>query len=101
MLTINNILELYNKGVDIIITNKPSDDAGEWDLSSLCVFLYKKNIKSKEEVYLTLIHELMHARDDLIFNRPIDETRAEKEAIKTYFKRPYITELLKDLYNFF
>ena len=96
MLTINNILKLYQEGIDIIITNKLSNIAGEWDISNLCVWLYKRNIKSKKERDLTLIHELIHAKGDLIVYKRIDEVKVEEEAVQTYLKKPYIIEFLKD-----
>jgi len=98
MLTINNILKLYGKGVDIVITNKPSKISGEWDLSSLIVFLYKRNIKSKEERDITLIHELTHAKEDLVTYRSKDDEAIEEKAIRTNFKKPYLIELVKDLF---
>jgi len=97
MLTINNILKLYQEGIDIIVTNKLSDIAGEWDISNLCIWLYKRNIKSEKERDLTLIHELIHAKEDLIDYKGLDEAQVEEEAVQTYLKKPYIIEFLKEM----
>jgi len=96
MLTINNILKLYDEGVDIVITNKLSNIAGEWDISNLCVWLYKRNIKSKRERDITLVHELGHAKEDLICYKGLDEVQIEEEAVQTYLKKPYVIEFLMD-----
>ena len=47
----------------------------------------------------TSIHELIHARNDFLFDIPIEEEAIESEALQTYQRARYVVEFMKWLYE--
>lgn len=101
MLTLNQIINIYRKGVEIKFKRKSKDKEtkGEYDPSTLEAIVYVNNNKSKDDRDVTIIHELIHSRDDLRGKRLYSEGEVEKEAIETYQKRRYVLMLIKELYK--
>ena len=107
MLTINQLVKVYEKGVEVHFKKSPSPKGfkGEYDPGSLSVLIYIPAIESKYDEDVTLLHEFIHARDDIYFSktqyiRDIDEyeQETEQEALKTYKKRPHIIDFISQLY---
>ncbi len=102
MLTLNQIIKLYEEGIEI----KFSKDRKEKYLKGYYEFpeitIYNNNMESREDMYITILHELIHARnqqknkDKGAINR---EKQVEKEALKTYSKKPYLIEFIRNIYN--
>ena len=109
MLSIDDIIRLYYEDVSIEFLKRRSNGImGEWDYPR--VLIYENNLKSEEERDITLLHEFIHARDEVI--RGIDQKigemdeygctnyeEVEKEAFETYRNAPEVLVILKELYN--
>jgi len=97
---------IYEFGLDIKLKRKPSpyNYDGQYDPEELLINIYPQAKRSKETFDLTLLHELIHARDDLIKRKSsepdnkYDEKETEKEAIKTYLKKPRLVPIIKELF---
>lgn len=101
MLTLKQIIKLYQEGVEIKFIKKPHPDClkGEFDPSNLEILVYLSHADSKTDKDLTILHELVHARNNQKNNFAIDsETYVEQEAVMTYYKRGYILDFIKVLY---
>ena len=102
MLTINQIVRLYEEGVDIKF-KKYSDcnNKGEFDPCTLEIYIYDNNLDSECDKDITILHEFVHAKYDVPFIRKdkTPEELIELEAVKTYNKKPYILEFIKWLYK--
>ena len=107
MLTIHQLVKLYEEGVNIHFKEKPSPKGfkGEYDPSSLEILIYTPAIESKSDEDLTILHEFVHARDDIYSSKIayIQDTiqyeqETEQEALKTYKKRPYLLDFIMQLY---
>ena len=101
MLTLNQIIDIYRKGVEIKFKRKSKDNRikGEYDPSTLEAIIYVNNNLSNEDKDITILHELIHARDDIKGKRLNREKGVEREAIETYKESPEILEFIKALYK--
>jgi hypothetical protein len=105
MLTKKDILKLYSEGLEIKFRRKkhPQGLKGDYDPSSCQINIYAGAVSSEYERDLTLLHELIHARDDRHgkkrHTRPVLDSSIEKEALQTYEKKPHILSLIKELYK--
>ena len=121
MLSISQILKLYDYQVSVKFRKKPRElkmerfevdcfeMKAEFNNESLEIILYAPFNKTEYERDMSLLHEFIHARDDLLkgYGNLRGHTRAEYrecadvelEALETYKKRPYILEMIKDLYQ--
>ena len=105
MLTLNQVIKLYEDGLEIKFENRWKKDGrkGDYNPPELEVLIYKLNIESIIDRDITILHELIHARDEIkgkrYRNKTQDEKQVEKEARETYRKNPYIIKFIKDLYK--
>ncbi len=101
MLTLKQIIELYQDGVEIRFKKKPHHNGikGEFDPASLEVIIYLAHINSKFDRDITILHEFVHAKNHHFGVTLEDEVLVEDEAIRTYAKKDYILEFIKRLYN--
>ena len=93
---------MYEEGLEIkfIKGRKEKYLKGYYEFPEIKI--YNSNIESREDMYITIFHELIHARNHLKNNnkKAIDrEKQVEKEAIRTYSKKPYLIEFIKNIYN--
>jgi hypothetical protein len=92
---------LKKEGVRIVYRRKPDPEGnlGDYDTDTFEVNIYSKSISTKEEKELTILHELYHAKNHLIHCRKgrRGEEKAEREALKTYLKRPQVLKTAKDI----
>lgn len=102
MLTIENIVELYQSGVNLEFKNgrHPDGIKGVWCLAELEARVYLPAIESEDDKNITIIHELLHARDHIILDVSGIDSEIEAEAVLTYEQNPEIIEFLKDIYRF-
>ncbi len=107
MLTINQLVKVYEEGVNMHFKKQPSPNGfkGEYDPNSLEVFIYTPAIESKSDEDITILHEFVHARDDVYYSKTQYikditqyEQETEQEALKTYKKKPYILDFIMQLY---
>jgi len=102
MLTINQIVAVYESGVDVSIRKKNNPSIkGEYDPSTLEINLFPENNASSEDFEITILHEFIHARDDVrsARNSFSPELNVENEAKETYFKKRYVLDFIKLLYR--
>ena len=102
MLTLSQIIKLYEEGIEIKFSKSRKEKylKGYYEFPEITI--YNINIESRDDMYITILHELIHARNQQKNNnnKAIDkEKQVEKEALKTYFKRPYLIEFIKNIYN--
>ena len=107
MLTIADIKQVYKKGVTLKFKRKPIPPdsnrfKGEFDPSTLEIKIYLSYQESKKDKELTILHEFVHARDDIKGHRYYRERRhssVERETINTYHHRYYVLQFIKQLYR--
>ena len=104
MLTINQIVKLYEDGFEINVKRKPHPAGfkGEYDPATLEAAIYEPALESAFDRDLTILHEAIHCRNAVIWvprNGRYNNRSIEREARKTYTKRPYVLEFLKQLYG--
>lgn len=102
MLTLNQIIKLYEEGIEIRFNKNRKEKylKGYYEFPDITI--YTRNIESKEDMHVTILHELIHARNHLKKNnrKAIDkEKQVEREALETYSERPYLIEFIKNVYN--
>lgn len=105
MLSIDDIKELHKSGVKVIMRKKcphPEKPQGEYKPYTENIILYPGNIESELERDINLLHEFIHARDDIILGFEYDDDCRDgvnPEANKTYCLRPYVLGYIKKLYK--
>jgi Zn-dependent peptidase ImmA (M78 family) len=103
MLTQKQLINLFESGVDIHFkTDRRTKKTGLYT-PDLDIDIYLNNISSDREKCISVLHELIHARDNfkcarLYEERPDDEV--EQEATKTYYKRSEVLTLARLIYAF-
>ena len=103
MLTLRQVEKICETGVDITFSRKrvTRDLMGEYDPGTLEAVIYLANNPSEFERDITLLHEMIHARDDMkaarLLNGRCDDV--EQEAKETYQKRPYVLQYIKEFYG--
>lgn len=125
MLTINQIIRCCQKRLDIRFKRKPHpfgrtgeyDSDGEDDAPEIIIYPTSTNFERD----ITILHEFIHARDDLLHKKSKSKTgarrefsstrereaeeearyeeRVEYEARETYKKRPESLRFIKELYR--
>lgn len=102
MLTKNNVIQLYNDGLVIRWHRKkhPQQLKGEYDPAGFEVNIYTHHLISEHDRDMTLLHELIHARDDRkgLPNNRTCSPRVEQEAEATFQRRPGVLALIKELF---
>ncbi len=100
MLTINQVNKLYEHGVKITMKKSSLEvKRGEYDPSEKEILIYRKNITSRSEMDMTILHEFIHARNDILRGKDVSDKMVEKEAAETYSKRPKVLECIVQLYD--
>jgi len=116
MLTIDSIVSLYKEGVELILDDKekPYGLKGVYDSGEQKAIAYLQNNTSKDDINMTIIHELIHARDFILEKPECDlynpkrtqyqekeldlyEQRVEEEAVVTYRNQPKIIDFIKEI----
>ena len=72
MLGIENIISMYDEEIDVkLIKTKPlkpdPNRKGLWDPGEYTINIYLPNIESKKDFHLTLIHEFLHAKREILY----------------------------------
>lgn len=101
MLTMQQILKLYEKGVDIVFKEEPDipKQKGEWDTFSLEVVVFLSTTRSKRDRLLTILHELRHAAEDLLGFKRLSDRQIERLVEKTYDTSPQLVQFVRQLYS--
>ena len=105
MLTIPQVVELYREGLQIRILRRPHRDGlkGQYDPDGLEAKIFLPAIESPRDLDLTLLHEVLHARDQIRAARSPEtnqiEDEVEREAQIIYQRTPYVLIFLKWLYH--
>ena len=103
MLTIGQVTTCYKSNVVLRCSRKPKRDKrkGDYDPSTLEAIIYLQNIESEKDRDITILHELIHARDHIKSARSLDkcEDAIENEALATYSYRPYVLRYIRQLYK--
>ena len=117
MLTIDQIVKVSEKGVNVLFKDTPSHFGykGIYEPGSHRIIIYKQAIESPYDLCITLLHEFVHARDDILYShifftntqgRVSDisdafeyEEATEQEAINTYKENSDVLDLIKELYR--
>jgi len=103
MLTTNQVIKLYDVGVKIKFKRKqhPRGLKGQYDPSTLEILIYRPSIESTKDRDITILHEFIEAREDTKAVRSSGKPCevGEREAKMTYHNRPYVLELIKEMYN--
>ncbi len=102
-LTLQQLVKLYSEGVVLKFKKKSHPDfiKGEYSPDCLEIYIYLSHIDSKYDRDITILHELIHARNDLFPKKSSKDTEyfVEKEAIETYHKKPEVIEFIKAKYE--
>ena len=117
MLTIDQIVKVSEEGVNILFKDTPSHFGykGLYEPGTQAIIIYNKAISSAYDFHITLLHEFVHARDDVLYShifftnargRVSDisdaleyEEATEQEAINTYKENRGVLDLIKELYK--
>lgn len=119
MLTIEQIIKLHDSGVTINFSDEPSEMKGCYDPSTTDITIFSNSLESEEDYCITLLHEFIHAKDDLFYdnkdisdhlsglvssnpyngNRSVYERDTEEEALTVYNKMPHILDFIKKIYE--
>jgi len=100
MLDISHIVKLYRNGLDLYVKKFHNlGFKGEFDPSQLAIFIYSFNLESDYDRDITILHEFIHARNDILYDRWDRDDNVEKEAICAYNKSQSILTFIKELYN--
>lgn len=109
MLSFDDIMILFYEDVYVEFLRRRSDRiTGEWDYPRILIYL--NNITSEYDRDITLLHEFIHARDEIVkgIEKKLGEmdeygctnyNEVEREAIETYHTSPEILKFLKELYD--
>jgi hypothetical protein len=104
MLTRKDVTQLYRHGLEVRLRRKKhlKKLKGDYDPSQFEISIFLPELVSEFEFSVTMLHEFIHARND--WKNGEDESdelceKVEAEARETHDKRPYILELIKELYN--
>ncbi len=116
MLTIYQVRLLSQYGVEVVFRKKaPASDPylkGEYNPETLEAIIYLQNVHSSRDLGITLLHEFIHATDDLrwgsymrqserLFEAAVSryEEAVEQEAVAIYTQKPHILTFIKSLYS--
>ena len=104
MLNVRQVIRTYQSGVEIKLKRKPHHQnlKGEYDPSNLEIRVYLPAQESKLERDITILHEMIHARDGSevrVYSLSGYEKSIDKEARETYKRRPHVLEFVKQLYG--
>ena len=101
MLTIKQIIKMYEEGVEMHFSRAhvPPDFKGEYDPARQRIIIYTRSIVSPIDRDLTILHEHIHARDDVksfrAHSSSDEEQAVEREAKETYLRRNYLLDFIR------
>ena len=103
MLTQKQLIKLFESGVEVNFKIDRRTKKSGLYTPELNIDIYLNNLGSDKEKCVSVLHELIHARDNfrsarLYEERPDEEV--EQEAIKTYYKRSEVLTLARLIYAF-
>ena len=105
MLTIENVNKIYREGYDLRFEAKPPPEEkgclGITDPALLDIIIYTDNHKTIRERDITILHEFIHAAEEVGSKRSPDEcncTETDEQAIEIMEKHPEILQHIKNLY---
>lgn len=102
ILNIEQIILMYEKeNLDIVFVSKNNHLFGEYLPDLNLINLNTKIINLKLDLDLTILHELSHARDDIIAGdyKFKSEINTDLDAYLTYYENPEILDFIYDFYN--
>ncbi|MBU1201175.1 MAG: mitochondrial inner membrane protease ATP23 [Nanoarchaeota archaeon] len=101
MLKIMDVIWMYEEGMTakVISRLKNPDQKGEYRPDKDEIVIAADNIKSEDDFNITLVHELIHARNDLLYSKKELENEVEKEALKTYNLNPGVALFARQIYK--
>lgn len=100
MLTLCQVVRVCEAGVEVkLVSGCGVSLCGEYDPGLKEVIIYRKNIFSEDDFRVTLLHEFIHARDDVYGWCDPSEDVVEAEAERTLRERRYVCEVLLELYG--
>ncbi|MEK6883138.1 MAG: hypothetical protein AABY22_26165 [Nanoarchaeota archaeon] len=114
MLTLEQIAKLHEQGLQLTFRKRAEKykiKGAYWERFNRLkprIAIYAESVRNKKERDIVLLHEFIHARDDLIprFRRMYkgekrreEERRVDNEAYQTYIRRYYIINFIKRLYK--
>ena len=117
MLTIDHIAKISEGGVNVFFkeTQNKFGYKGLYEPLSRKIIIYNQTISSPYDLNITLLHEFVHARDDILYSHifftnsqgrlsdisdPLEyEEATEKEALSTYKNNPDVLYFIKNLYK--
>jgi len=103
ILTIDEVIEMYSLGLEVKISNKNIESSlqGMYFPDKLKSIIYKNNIPNEHIYDITILHETIHAKEELLDNKPnfISEWHTELSAQINYIENNGILEFIKELYN--
>jgi hypothetical protein len=102
MLTVDDFIKVYQHAVDLHLKEKPhkSSRRGVWREDYWKVLVYIPAHDNLDDLYKTIIHEFIHARNDLVTPEMSDlEEDVEAECIETFIKNPEVIDYIKECYQ--
>ncbi len=78
MLTEEDVLQLYKEGVVLRLHRKRHSEGlwGCYNPETLEANAYLTDIPSQQDLYETIVHELIHARDDVLEYQKTEDTKS-------------------------
>jgi hypothetical protein len=103
MLSLSDVSYLYYEGVDLKLRRKLSLEnplrKGLWDPGFNEVNIYLPQIESKEDFYLTLLHEFIHAIKDYNKGNSGEDNEVDDLALKIMQENPNLPKEILDFYQ--
>jgi hypothetical protein len=101
MLTIEQVIRCVEEGISIEFKKSgPKGIKGEYDPSTQRISIYVNNLGSPMDMGLTILHEFIHARDDIGSARgECAESKVEREAMLTYRNAPHVIRFIRQIYQ--
>ena len=101
MLTICQVNRIYQEGFDLFIRGVcRSGIKGEFDPGALEINIYQKNVESEYDMDITILHEFIHARDEVLSGSRLADCRlVDMEAVRTYEENPHVLRYIKELFD--
>jgi len=101
MLTIDQVIKIYEEGFDLLLKGvSRSGLKGELDPGTLEINIYQSNVDSEYDRDITILHEFIHARDEILPRDPlVDCSLVDMEAMQTYEENPHVLQYIKELFE--
>lgn len=101
MLSRSDVFKLFEEGIEIKFLKETNPESLRGEFIPLEVRVFLSAHTSALDRKITLLHELIHARDSMGNYSPFGETEEtiHGEAVMTYFRRSYVFTFIKNLYG--